>query len=249
MPLFAALLTLLVLVAAYRFLISPLLSDRPRPDDPKTAAVEGGAEAFIAHLDDARKRIGLGHFRLALEKLQAAQGLCEQQPDACSPAQRRQLVQLTRQAELMVDRLAEPLEEVLRHAAGIQQTEWQADFRHRYRHKAVLFDVTIRPAGEDRYEVVYLLPVHEEWAHLEVNDLALLRRLQIQEPQRVLFGARLASISREPKRGWVVRLEADSGVLLTAAEVAIVCPYPPASPTEEEVRAVLQRQAEWAARE
>ena len=77
----------------------------------------------------------------------------------------------------------------------------------------------------------------------ELSDLGLLRRLPLDRPQRLLFGARLASVRREPGRGWVVRLEADSGVLITDPGAAVACFL---SPEDEEVHELLQRQDDHA---
>lgn len=81
-------------------------------------------------------------------------------------------------------------------------------------------------------------------AALDLNELALLRQLPLDSPRRVVFLARLASVRREPGRGWVVRLQADSGVLVTEAGAArVACPALGGA----EFDAVLARQRIWAA--
>jgi hypothetical protein len=63
----------------------------------------------------------------------------------------------------------------------------------------------------------------------------------------MLFGARLAGLEREERGGhglWVIRLDPDSGVLLTDEDAAgACCPRP----LDDGLRAVLRRQADWAA--
>lgn len=58
------------------------------------------------------------------------------------------------------------------------------------------------------------------------------------------MGARLDSIARDEAGVWVIRFKPDSGVLLTDAEVAATASP---LPLDDELQAVLRRQAEWAA--
>jgi hypothetical protein len=248
LPALAAGLTLLLLVAASVVFFGPF--NRPRngnpPLDPEGGQAKAGPEQFADRLTAARRQLGQGNVRLALEELQAARALCERDPRVCGRAQRRELAQLRRQASLLVDLLSESLGEVVQHAAGVQEREWQSDFPHRYRGKALVLDLEVRPGLGGRLEYDLVLPVRGELAQAELNDLELLRRLPLEQPQRVVFGARLASVRREPGRSWVVRFEPDSGVLLTDPEAAVACFL---SPDDPEVRALLQRQSEWTARE
>jgi hypothetical protein len=80
-------------------------------------------------------------------------------------------------------------------------------------------------------------------ARLALGDLKLLPTLPLQRPQRLLFGARLASVRPENGGVWVVHFVPDSGVLLTDPD-AVHAAYP--LPTDE-LREVLERQAGWAA--
>jgi hypothetical protein len=246
LPALAVALTVLALVAAYHFVVAPHVAPRTTPAGAAERGVSaaGGAVAAFERLAAARAQMARGNFRLALDELRAARALREL-PDWPRPL-RQELTQLQRQAELLADLTAESLGEILAHAAGVQEKEWQADFRHRYRGKAVVLDLEVHAGPEGRYEHEWLLRARDEPAHLELNDLELLRRLPLDRPRRLLFGARLASVRREPARGWVVRLEPDSAVLFTDPGAAVACFL---SPEEPEVRALLQRQAEWAARE
>jgi hypothetical protein len=245
LPALAVALTVLALVAAYHFVVAPRVAPRAAPADAARGGVNGagGAVAAFDRLLAARAHLGRGNFRLALEDLRAARALRDL-PSWPRDA-RLELARLQRQAELLADLMAESLGEVLDHAAGILEKEWQADFRHRYRGKAVVFDLEVHAGPGGRYQHEWLLRARDEPAHLDLSDLELLRRLPLDRPQRLLFGARLAEVRREPGRGWVVRLEPDSGVLITDPEAAVACFL---SPEEADVRALLRRQAEWAAR-
>ncbi len=125
---------------------------------------------------------------------------------------------------------------------GVQEKEWQADFQFRYRGKAIIFDLEVHAGPDGRYRHDWQLRARDEPAFLELSDLELLRHLPLERPQRLLFGARLAAVHREPGRGWVVRLEAESGVLITDPGAAVNCFL---SPQDAEVQMLLQRQAEW----
>src|SRR5205807_1443510 len=149
-----------------------------------------------------------------------------------------QWAQVYRQAALLADLLAEPLEDVLRHAAGVREAEWRADFRRRYQGRAVVFDTDVRRTA-DGYRLGYVLRAGDEEAHLDVGGLTVLRGLPLDQPQRLLFGVRLAAVGREAPGGWVVRFEPDSGVLLTdAAAAAACCPVL----ADSEGRALIDRQ-------
>jgi hypothetical protein len=245
LPALAAVLTVLVLVAAYHFLVAPLVAPRAPAADVAQRGVKasGDAVAAFGRLAAAHTQMSRGNFRLALADLRAACTLREL--PAWPRALRQELAQLQRQAELLADLMGESLSEVLAHAAAVQEKEWQADFRHRYRGKAVVFDLEVRAGPDGRFEHDWLLRARDEPARLELSDLELLHRVPLDRPQRLLFGARLAAVLREPGRGWVVRLDPDSAVLITDAGAAVACSL---SPEEPEVRALLERQAEWAAR-
>jgi hypothetical protein len=240
-PAVAVALTVLGLVVAYQFLVPP------RPPDHRTAAdgIPGvAAEDLAARLSAARGHLRRGNVHLALDELKRARAAGERPP--WPPARRLEWARLRRQAELLANLAAESVEEILGHAAGVLEREWQAEFARRYRGKAVVFDLEVRVGAGGRYEHDWVLRARDEAAHLELEDLELLRRLPLDPPQRVLFGARLASVRREPGRGFVVRLDPPSGVLITDAEAAVACFL---SPEEAETRALLERQSEWAARE
>jgi hypothetical protein len=240
-PAAAVALTVLGLAVAYQFLIPARPTDRQSAVDSAPGAAP---EDLDARLTAARAQLGRGNPRLALEELKRARAVGEHR--LWPPARRLEWARLQRQAELLAELAAESVEEILEHAAGVQEREWQAEFARRYRSKAVVFDLEVRVGAGGRYEHDWLLRARDEAAHLELGDLELLRPLPLEPPQRVLFGARLASVRREPGRGFVVRLEPASGVLITDAEAAVACFL---SPEDAEIRALLERQTEWAARD
>jgi hypothetical protein len=244
-PVLAGALTVLGLVVAYRFVIAPRVPARLAPAEAARDAAQATAAsvAAFAHTAGAREQLARGSFRLALRDLHAARALIE--PLDWPRARREELARLERQAGLLADLLAEPLEDVLGHAAGVQDAEWELEFGRRYRGRAVVFDLEVHAGPAGRYEHGWLLRARGQPAHLELGDLELLRRLPLDRPRRLLFGARLESVGREPGRGWVVRLRPDSGVLITDPEAAAACFLAPEDP---QVRALLARQAEWAAR-
>jgi hypothetical protein len=242
LPGLAVALTVLALAVAYHFIVPPRVP--PAESAQRGLKAVGDEIAAFDRLAAARAQMARGNFRLALDDLRAARALHE--PASWPRGSRLELAQLQRQAELLADLMPESLGEVVGHAAGVQEKEWQADFRYRYRGKAVVLDLEVHAGADGRYEHDWLLRARDEPARLELGGLELLRRLPLDRPQRLLFGARLAAVRREPGRGWVVRLEPDSGVLITDPGAAVACFL---SPEEPDVRALLQRQADWAAHE
>jgi serine/threonine protein kinase len=195
-----------------------------------------------AHVQAGRKALAAGKFRLAADELQQAVARLESQPKRRRGAEGRDAAQLHRQAALLADLLSQSLEEVLQLAAGSNEEEWQAKFTQDYRTRAVLFDVDVTRDDEGRYRLDYHVVAGIEPARIEVGDLKLLRALPRDRPPRLLFGARLASISREPPGVWVVRFQPDSGVLLTdPATVAASCP----PPYDQELMDLVRRQKTW----
>ncbi len=240
-PALAAVLTLAVVVVIFSRLI-PALTPVPAPaDDPQA--------------NDVRRLIGSGRealrreeFRAAAARFAEARRRHHERPELLSATEARQLARLERQAALVADLLSESLGEILQRAAGAREEERQAQFNLRYRDKAVIFDdvVTRDPAGHFALGF-YEVRAPGEPARVELSDLKLLAAQPLAEPRRMLFGARLAGLAREERGGrglWVIRLDPDSGVLLTDDETAgACCPRP----FDAGLREVLTRQAEWAA--
>jgi hypothetical protein len=239
-PLLATGLTLALLVCVYLWVVAPWLAG-PLRGGAKSAAPPAGTD-LPTQLTLARKHLAAGNFRLAATGLTDALKLFDTAPASRGAVSRPELIQLHRQARLLADLAAESLEEILRHAAGVRDPdEWEADFAVRYRGKALVFDADLSQSPEGTYRVW----AHGEPARLELADLALWADLPRDRPPRVLFGARLAGVRREPPGPtWVVRFDRESGVLLTdRGAVAVCCPFL----GDAEVTALVVRQEKWLA--
>ncbi len=197
--------------------------------------------AILAREAEGKKALGEGNFDLALRELDAAVGLRDQQPNLLSPEQHRRLNQLQREADLL-DRLSPVLlEDVCRQAAAARDADnWKGRFDKSYRGKTILFDAEVGlQAGRPAF-LFYTVEVgKDETARVALEDLALLRDLPLVPPQRLLFGARLASCSREARGAWVIRFQPDSTVLLTDEGAATICCPAPG------LAEVLARQRRW----
>jgi hypothetical protein len=201
--------TAAALAAVYWIFLLP----RPRQADSDSAAHETSSSA---RLQQARRYFGDGMFRLAADELQT-------EPTELPPDQKRLWRQLKREASLYADLCTEPLEDILRHAATTPEPEWQADFPRRFAGKTIIFDTIVQRTASGKLRATYVFAGPER-TNLEINALDLLRQLPLDQPRRVLFGARLAGIRLEaPGPSWVVRFEPDSGVLLTDATAAGLC--------------------------
>jgi hypothetical protein len=66
----------------------------------------------------------------------------------------------------------------------------------------------------------------QAFGRVALDDLTLFGQFSLQMPHRWILGARLKSIDREGGPAWVVRLEPDSGVLLTE-RAALEAELPP----------------------
>ena len=152
---------------------------------------------------------------------------------------------MLRQAALLADLLSESLGDILRLATEVRdEEEWQAQFQKRYRGQAVIFDDVVRrdSAGSCSLAVLEIRDPRGESAHIVLDDLNLIRGLPLDQPQRLLFGARLAAVVREPPGIWTIRFVPDSGVLLTSEVIAgTCCPQP----LDAELRDLLHQQAQW----
>ena len=213
---------------------------RPLTDDSL-----GGPETVETQLRAAGAS-GTGEVRLTLAILAVVEDLARRRPEWFSPVQLRRLQRLRDQTEILADLLGEPLEDLLRHAAALAPLEWQEQFSHRYRGKAIALDVTASQPATGRIDHNYRLWVQGEPARLNLDDLKLLHTLPLVPPQRIFVACRLAALRREPGQPWVVYVQPDSGVLLTEPGAAHVCGLDPHAP---DVRQVLERQTHWLAGE
>jgi hypothetical protein len=243
MPAAAVGVTFAGLVLAYHFLVAPWMAAN-RPVGPEVGPATPGPLPFSQYLHRTRQYLGEGSFRLAVANLEQARTAAGSGWPGLPRSQRQEWMQLHRQAALLADLLAEPLEDVVRHAAGIKEAEWVADFRQRYHGRAVVFDMVVQRVAGRRLRHNYCLATPMLEARLELGGLALLRGLPLDQPQRLVFGARLAGVTREPPGTWVIRPEPDSGVLLTDPGAAAACCAAFGDPGTQ---ALLKLQTTWAA--
>lgn len=219
-------------------LIKPYLR---RPAD--TEAETRTAADARALLKSAQRELREGNIHLARKHLQGAREQHGHQPPSLSREEHHRLNRLWRQCDLLAHLLDNPLEDILQQALQVHEAqEWREKFED-YRGRSILFeDVLRRDAAGRPILGVYVLRAGEVEARIALEELTLLRELPLEPPQRWLFGARLAGLQREDGGVWTLRLEPDSGVLLTDAEAAAAC-WP--GLIDEDLRAVLHRQAEW----
>ena len=146
-----------------------------------------------------------------------------------------------------------PLEQIVAEADLVRHDEeWKAQFAANYLGKTIVFDDEVRfdaaqrDDGRRRPLLRYRVTAAGREVRLALEDLSVLESLPLERPQRMLFGGRLSAVERGSGGQWVVRFDADSGVLLTdrgAAEAACPAPLDPALPD------VLKRQTEWVGRQ
>ncbi len=204
-------------------------------DDPKSVGQLMAA---------GKKLLGQGRFHDAIRELDEAISLREKHPNALSAADRKTLIQDHRQAHLFADLLNEPLEDILFQAAAEpDDREWQAVFSDRFKGKSFIILAGTRRDNSNHWMLDYDVFVRDKRARIDWENLHLLRELHLDQPQRLLLGARLAIVEPETGGTWVIRLEPDSGVLITDAEAfSTVLSVPP-----EGWEQVIKRQAAWVA--
>jgi hypothetical protein len=196
------------------------------------------------HFAAGKKLLGQGQFHEAVRELDEAAAIHRKYPDALSGADRKRLVQTRREAHIFVDLLSESLEDVLFQAtAEHDDREWRGVFADRYQGKSVIFFAGVRRDSSNGWVLDYDVFVRDKRARIDWENLQLLRNLPLDQSQRLLLGVRLANVEPEAGGSWVVRLQPDSGVLLTDADAfTTVLSRPP-----EGVEDVLKRQAGWVA--
>lgn len=192
-----------------------------RPASPAAAQLAPAAESWQAHLSRARGHVRLGHFRLALGELDAA--LAGVGAGGCDTPGHAALAHRRAEAALFADLLAEPLEDLVAHAAALPGGEWRAESELRYRGRSVVLDTTLAPAGEDDWQVGYAAHVGDEAVTLSLRGVDALRPLPRDGPRRVVLGLRLDGVARARPGQWVVRFAPDGGVLCADPEALAAC--------------------------
>jgi hypothetical protein len=251
LPLVAALATLLVAVIFFLW-VWPHLGRR---HDPGRDGVSPARAELDRLVEEGRRELAAGNFALAREKFKAAMSAGRNNPEVIGSAKGdnlNDLYQLRWQSELLANELRLSLIELLREAAEFGTEEgWQAQFNLLYRGKWVVIDDEVYRDARGRTALLRAAEVTwrkegsrvERHARVVVDDLALLRKLPLAPRQRWLFGARLASFSREGDE-WVIRFDPESGVLLTDADA--VKAWKPALSADPLLADLLERQAKSA---
>jgi hypothetical protein len=238
LPLIAGLTTLAVTVTAF-LLVWPYLNRSSTKPGPAVPAARKQLDQFI---DEGRRALADGTFPLALEKFRAAVELRQRSPDLLDSTENRRLNQLYWQSDVLA-RLVEPTLKQLIKKANDCDTEagWQAMCRLKYRGNWIVFDEVVeRRQGQPVMRQGAEVRANRVRGRVALGDLTLLGQLPLEPPQRWLFAARLASVTRDGEE-WVVHLEPDSGILLTDADA--VTAWNPALRKDPQLGEVLERQA------
>jgi hypothetical protein len=222
----------------------------PAPDGSET---ERPAETELSRrppeklLRLAQEHLSQGHFHLAMSAAGAALASLRKKPELSATPEHRALEQLYREASVLSDLSPLSLTEIIEAGGRLSAAEWDAVFPHRYQGQSVVLDMEVRRVAGRYQHSLLLFPsataAPQDAALLELDGLEVLARLPLEEPQRLIFAARLQSVRQEKQAGaWVVRLAPDSGVLLSDPNAAVhLCP----ALNDVAARQVLDRQRGW----
>jgi hypothetical protein len=200
-------------------------------------------ERFEQHVLSGREAFAQGAYHQAERDLTAALRL---EPDlATRPSAKeiRQLRQQQRQAAIVNELLSEPLSEIIMHAVGTSEAEWQETFRRRYWNRSFILDDTLHRDALGAMHYNFRIQAGGATGQLELDDLTLLRAVSLSAPQRVVIGMRLSSIRRDAGGSWIIHPAPDSGVLITDEQLVSALSVP----LDAELKLVLQRQEIWLA--
>jgi hypothetical protein len=180
-------------------------------------------------------------FRTCL-KLRSEAGSQDARDDGAKSSVLRQKI---RQADLVTNRLRESLNDLLMNDwKNVRDDDLQTLFAQR-RGKAVVFDILVFRDKSARYE--YERHLGFDLPRLELGGLPGLTELPLRQKQRVIFGARLASLKCDRAlpvdhvQRWTVGFEPDSFALVTDERISKAMGLV----VDEGLRAVLERQRGW----
>jgi hypothetical protein len=237
-PAVGAILALAVVSAVVASIVSKY---RTGPVGEFRLSSRAAGEQWKQRVDAAQAAIGEGAYRIANNELGSAEALLNQFPDVADREALRGFRRTRRQVAVLADLLPESVEEIMRHALGQSDPEWQAVFRDRYAGRSVILDTRVFRDHSGQFHVDYRLDVAGLSGSWDLQGLKLLERLPLQQPQRLFFAMRLADVSRVSRNGWAVRPQPDSGVLLTDESLLSGLSIA----VDPELRQVLHRQAKW----
>lgn len=235
-PILAGGTTFIVAVIALTLILTSVLGPR-QPTQTLVAATTAEVEA---KWNAGRKAIDDGDLVRAAQELDEARTLLALQPSLLSTSETRKLNQLHRQAALLADWPREPLEVTLKRWEPLDPKDLKAVVDGR-RGSTVIFDIETRRDAAGQYHVVSKRAVEAQ--RIDLQNVKLLQRLPLGEPQRVFFGARLADVQRVAGGLFAIRLEPESGVLLTDPTLVRKCL---GQSLDVDLEKVLQKQSQWA---
>ncbi len=172
------------------------------------------------NFDEGTKALELGEFDSAKRKLGIAARDFERL--GIDDERARDARQLADEAAILADRASRTLEEMVEEAARYDPPEqWPSRFETIYRGQAVIVDSEVEAEPDQSpfksYELTYRIFVGRppgRRGRIDLKGFKLFETLKPVKSQRVLFGARLASLTLDGNE-WVVGLEPDSGVIMT----------------------------------
>lgn len=210
----------------------------PGPPNGKKGATRTGSKSED-RWQTALSLLEKGQFRRAADLLEPIPAAAEM---GKSPHLRWR--QLRQESALLADLSAEPLEDLLRHAAASAPEEWQAECRRRYRGKAFVFDARFERRTGGWVTDYGLATDQGEKVRVLWDDLSLFEKIPDSGPRRLILGARLESLDLEPPGPvWTLRWQPDSGILLTSAPALRNCCPELEGP---ELEALVRDQFQWA---
>ncbi len=199
---------LLVALTVMTRLKSARLAELPR-------IIEIGRIEGLTALDE-------GEFDKAKSILSRAAAAVDQLSDQSESAAK--IKQGAREAALFTDLNLESLERMIDLARASEPTEWARIFKTLHKHRSILIDAKIEsvpePGSSDSPTLDYTIlcgngPKPAAKGRLDLTGFDLLAGTSKKKGDGVLFGARLADITLDPRSGfWLVRLVPDSGEFL-----------------------------------
>lgn len=230
----AALLLVVLTVSAI------LMQVEPRPGGPPLTPAAARQRA-----DELERPLSAlfaeGSYSVARARLAELLELHRQFPGDFAPGDQKLARKRYRQVDLLADLLAEPIDELARHAMALSEREWAAVFAARYAGRGVIFDTSASAPSAGALTLDYPGRAGDTVVRPDAGSIELLRMLPLRRPQRVLIGARLAAIRPDGPRGWRAVFRPDSGVLFT--DPAILTGLSLA--IDADLLDVLRRQKTW----
>lgn len=233
-PLIAAGTTLLI--AAVGLFILFRLNSGSGPIDRRSPP-----ELIETYSTSGRAALVAGEYHRAATELSAVERLLREAPSVLSSAERRRMGRERQVASLLADLVSESPVEILRHAIGMPDAEWQDAFRSRYAGRSILLDDTVRREVDGGYRLDSRMSVLGAEARFDLKNLRRLQELPLHQPQRLLFGFRFASVGRAADGAWIISADPDSCVFIVdpahLAGTSLV--------VDADLKEVIQRQAQW----